>query len=368
SGYTQSLGAGSSDILLMRTNSNGNLKWFKSYGGTDSEVGNSIVELTNGDVACIGATITTSSGASHIACLKTDSTGQLKWQNKYNPSTYYNVYHRTGSQILYLSDKNLLITGKVGDGPVNDAAPYLLKIDTSGSVLWGKSYLFNSGICGAHSIYEMPSSTGFMMYVDIQGMPVLVNTDNSGVISWFNDYNVNINSQEAVIHYIPSIGFGIIGSTSSPDSNVVIIQTNLSGTTPCDLSHFGAGNTNSFTTTVSTLAFSSSTLSNQATIAFNDTAVISSLTNICTNVSIKNIQQIEGFEVFPNPTQLNFMIETNSTDKQTLQVFDVNGKLVLMQTINGKTNIDASNLAEGVYNLSLQNANGVVNKRLVIVR
>ncbi|HTA63476.1 MAG TPA: T9SS type A sorting domain-containing protein, partial [Bacteroidia bacterium] len=67
--------------------------------------------------------------------------------------------------------------------------------------------------------------------------------------------------------------------------------------------------------------------------------------------------------IYPNPINNNFTIETNNTDKQTLQIFDVNGKLVLTQTINGKTNIDASNLAEGVYNLSLINPSAVVNKR-----
>jgi uncharacterized repeat protein (TIGR03803 family) len=82
----------------------------------------------------------------------------------------------------------------------------------------------------------------------------------------------------------------------------------------------------------------------------------------------QTISSNEAINIYPNPTQNNFVIETNSTDKQTLQVFDVNGKLVLTQTINGKTNIDAGNLPEGVYNLSLQNANGVLNKRLVIVR
>ena len=66
---------------------------------------------------------------------------------------------------------------------------------------------------------------------------------------------------------------------------------------------------------------------------------------------------------------LGILLKSNhSSSKQTLQVFDVNGKLVLSQTINGKTNIDATNLAEGVYNLSLINATGVVNKRLLIVK
>ena len=66
---------------------------------------------------------------------------------------------------------------------------------------------------------------------------------------------------------------------------------------------------------------------------------------------------------------LGILLKSNhSSSKQTLQVFDVNGKLVLSQTINGAANIDASNLAEGVYNLSLINATGVVNKRLIIVK
>ena len=90
------------------------------------------------------------------------------------------------------------------------------------------------------------------------------------------------------------------------------------------------------------------------------------------NGSTLSINQIDNINnqitIYPNPTSTNFVIETSSIDKQTLQMFDVNGKLVLTQGISGKINIDASHLSEGVYNLSLQNANCVINKRLVIVR
>jgi len=103
-------------------------------------------------------------------------------------------------------------------------------------------------------------------------------------------------------------------------------------------------------------------------IAHNNQRGLWSLLN-CSTAGINQITNIDNqLNIYPNPTSTNFVIETSSTDKQTLQMFDVNGKLVLTQSINGKTNIDASHLAEGVYNLSLQNANGVVNKRLVIVR
>ncbi|HXD93811.1 MAG TPA: T9SS type A sorting domain-containing protein [Bacteroidia bacterium] len=83
---------------------------------------------------------------------------------------------------------------------------------------------------------------------------------------------------------------------------------------------------------------------------------------------ILEVTNNNNLNIYPNPTNGSFIIESNSSEKQTLQVFDINGKLVLSQTINGKTIIDASILSEGVYNISLISNEGVVNKRLVIVR
>lgn len=91
------------------------------------------------------------------------------------------------------------------------------------------------------------------------------------------------------------------------------------------------------------------------------------VTNI-TATGITHFVNSNEINIYPNPTSFNFTVETNSDEKQTLQIFDVNGKLVLTETINAKTNIDASNLAEGVYNLNLISTSGMVNKRLVIVR
>jgi hypothetical protein len=42
--------------------------------------------------------------------------------------------------------------------------------------------------------------------------------------------------------------------------------------------------------------------------------------------------------------------------------------MVLSQLINGKVTIDASNLSEGIYNISIISNEGMVNKKLVIVR
>ena len=84
------------------------------------------------------------------------------------------------------------------------------------------------------------------------------------------------------------------------------------------------------------------------------------------------ISQISGFNsqisIYPNPSNGNFIIETNTSSKQAMQVYDVNGRLVLTQTILSKTTIDANILTDGVYNISITGNEGVVNKKLVIVK
>jgi sugar lactone lactonase YvrE len=76
----------------------------------------------------------------------------------------------------------------------------------------------------------------------------------------------------------------------------------------------------------------------------------------------------EQVTIYPNPNNGSFVVEPNSSTKQTMQVYDVNGKLVLTQTINGKTTIDAGSLNEGIYNISITGNEGIANKRLVIAR
>ncbi|HKC67250.1 MAG TPA: T9SS type A sorting domain-containing protein, partial [Bacteroidia bacterium] len=103
--------------------------------------------------------------------------------------------------------------------------------------------------------------------------------------------------------------------------------------------------------------------------------------NSCTNSAsdsvhviacASGIKQYQGnesrFTIIPNPSNGNFTIETDIAQKQNISVFDVTGKLVLTQVIFGTTNIDAGNLAQGVYNVSINNGGSITNKRLVIVK
>ena len=96
------------------------------------------------------------------------------------------------------------------------------------------------------------------------------------------------------------------------------------------------------------------------------------LTQKVTNCNTTGIAQPVSSEqvlIYPNPNNGSFTIETNATTvKQTIQLYDVTGRMVLSQPINSKTIIDGSNLPEGIYNLSIISTTDVVNKRLIIVK
>jgi sugar lactone lactonase YvrE len=118
-----------------------------------------------------------------------------------------------------------------------------------------------------------------------------------------------------------------------------------------------------------------------ATYCQNDSVYRESSNSIYNNMIAVNVFQgnqttgvnqgtVNSNEVtlYPNPNNGNFIIETGNNTKPTMQLYDVNGKVVLSQIINNKITIDASHLEEGVYNLSIISNKGIVNKRLVIVR
>jgi len=130
-----------------------------------------------------------------------------------------------------------------------------------------------------------------------------------------------------------------------------------------------AGKYNICVTVFSSCGDSAQACQNDSVYRYSNNSTNSNMISVDVVNSTTGINQLSSnnnqLTIYPNPAQNNFTIETSSTEKQILNIFDVNGKLVLQQNIQGKITIDASNLNAGVYNI---NINGTVNKKLVIVK
>ena len=115
-------------------------------------------------------------------------------------------------------------------------------------------------------------------------------------------------------------------------------------------------------------AFTSVTNANLAVIVTQDGC---SDTSACikintTGVSLNSLQ--EAVFVFPNPASGTFSVKTATGEDLTVDIFDVNGRHVLNKKVGSRSNIDVSNLDEGLYILTIKTGGRSVTKKLSIVR
>lgn len=73
-----------------------------------------------------------------------------------------------------------------------------------------------------------------------------------------------------------------------------------------------------------------------------------------------------NFKVFPNPTQNEIIIELNELSNTKLQVVDINGRILMNQPLNHKTNkVNTSNLPIGTYSFKISSDKGVEIAKIV---
>ena len=97
-------------------------------------------------------------------------------------------------------------------------------------------------------------------------------------------------------------------------------------------------------------------------------SVIRKVSNVGQTAGIKTTDNSVPINLYPNPSNGSFILETHSSNIQTLNISDVNGKVVLSQNVAGKTMLDVRTLLEGVYSIAIINSFGIYNKTLVIVK
>ena len=70
--------------------------------------------------------------------------------------------------------------------------------------------------------------------------------------------------------------------------------------------------------------------------------------------------------IYPNPCTGTFTIQTNTTDSQTVVIYNLIGQEKLNLIINGTTAIVANSLPNGVYYIIITNKTGKITRKLII--
>jgi len=76
-GWTKSMGAGKTDIWIVKLNKNGDLLWDKTFGGSENDEAHSVIQTDDGGYAVAGWTKSKGAGNSDVWVLKLDENGNL---------------------------------------------------------------------------------------------------------------------------------------------------------------------------------------------------------------------------------------------------------------------------------------------------
>lgn len=180
-GYTISYGAGNTDMYVVKTDVAGNLLWTKAYGGAQAEVGYAISKVNNENSFLISgySNSYSSNYYSEGALLKIDSTGNLLWSKMYNESSTQIL---TMHGMVQSADNSIAMLGMLQDINTGDYKYCLVRTDAAGNVVSSKKYGYaqwNEGV----KIRETPF-LGFMLagasYTNTLGQIYLIKTDSLG--------------------------------------------------------------------------------------------------------------------------------------------------------------------------------------------
>ena len=125
----------STDILLMKLNSQGIIQWYKTFGGPTVDQGY-CVKQTSDKGFIVQCRVNSFSSNNDIMILKTDSLGNLQWQKLFNYSEEF-----FPSDMLIYNAGRYLFSGYLGGlGTLGQGRIKLIAIDQNGDSLWSKEH------------------------------------------------------------------------------------------------------------------------------------------------------------------------------------------------------------------------------------
>jgi hypothetical protein len=230
-GMTQSFGAGSDDFYLLKTDADGDTLWTRTYGGSESDIGYSVRQTSDGGYIMTGNTYSSGAGHSDVYLVKTDADGDTLWTRTYGGSEWDDA-----RSIQQTSDSGYVVAGFTNSFGAGSYDIWLLKTDTNGDTLWSGVY----GGSGEDQGYSVQQTTdggyiiaGYTYSFGAGSADVyLVKTDADGAAVWTRTYGgSSIDKGYSVEHtsdggYIVAGSFASFGGGRYPDLYVVKTDEN----------------------------------------------------------------------------------------------------------------------------------------------
>jgi len=230
-GFTNSYGAGSDDVYLIKTDGSGNLVWTQTFGESAIDKGNSVQQTSDGGYVIAGYTASYGAGSNDVYLIKTDGSGNPVWTQTFGGSDYDHA-----SSVQQTSDGGYIVAGWTSSYGAGSGDVYLIKTDGSGNPDWTQTFGGSSNdggssvqqtLDGGYIVAGFTESYG-VGYSDVY----LIKTDGSGNPVWAQTFGGSWYDYGYSVQQTLDGGYIVAGTTASYGAgadDVYLIKTDGSG-------------------------------------------------------------------------------------------------------------------------------------------
>ena len=383
-GYTESFGAGWEDFYLVKTNSSGEPLWTRTYGGSGGDCAYSVQQTTDGGYVVAGFTYSFGAGNADFYLVKTNSQGDTLWTRTYGGSSY-----DCANSVQQTADGGYILVGETQSFGAGGRDFYLVKTNSQGDTLWTRTY-GGSNWDDANSV-QQTADGGYVVAGWTQSFGVgtptyanmyLVKTNSQGDTLWTRTYGGSDWDEASSVQQTTDGGYIVAGTTwsfSGGGMDFYLVKTSGQGDTLWTRT-YGVGSYAEAYSVQQTAdgGYIAVGVANFFGAGRNDFYLVKTGPDISEaeplRVGVPN--QYVLYPNFPNPfnpsTQIAYALP--KTGKVSLKVFNLLGEEVItlvneMQSAGTHTVLfDGSGLPSGIYLCRLQAGSFVETKKMVLLK
>lgn len=184
----QLFGSGPGDVLMIRTDSTGNIMWTRKWDLANDEQVFSVLATPDSGFLLAGFTFGGTTLSRDGFILKTDAAGNLLWVKRVDHNGASNTFH----SISPARNGQYVYSGRSGGGAGGQYDMYMCLADSIGNMIWGKTF---GGVDWDWGWWaEETADGGFIMTGESQSFGIgsndiyLVKTDSVGNKMWSKVY------------------------------------------------------------------------------------------------------------------------------------------------------------------------------------
>jgi hypothetical protein len=351
-----------SDLYLVKTDSNGVLEWSTIFCGQYWEMGFS-VDQTSDSGYIVSTNSESQIDGNDFLLIKFDAHGSYLWNKDYGSVSGYGY----GYSVHQMSDGGFVVGGTSYFANPNDL--FVARFDSTGIPIWG--ILFGDSLHDGGNCLQKCSDGGFVItgfsnrawpkFEDV----CLSKIDSSGNLLWTKTYGGNNHERAYSVQQANDGGYIIAGysySFDNGDAEIYVIKTDSAGNNACYEDNIN------FNVTQLQLGYSSPWICTMPVTSTSSAVVIQSwsppsVNNLCFSNSIYSQTQNESDQmVFPNPFTTNIQV---SKCGRLLLFNSLSQKLFETKITDPNESIDFSFLPKGIFFMRFEIKGKVFQEKIV---